>query len=308
MTDVVSGASVNSAITQINLADGTTYYDQQVVRLTQGGGFICDDAPAQITFEIYCDAKGNASVFPEEKKMMVNASNKCHPTVTFTHNAGCSKYVLEASGWAHDPLEEVRILYARNYQLYMLQMVVAIILGLFLTFKGRYRSNEIIGLAFGYCAFILTLAYLYNNSSLEEISYIIAIIVGLLVGYFSFHNLADLFIAALGALVGCILALIIISIFRIDNDLIVYLLIFAGIFIGFTGHFMTSHVELILCVLTGAYLIVEGITTFLGGVPSFLTGIQCLLHGDRTYFEATILYLAIFIAIALFGYQYQRKH
>eukprot|EP00350_Pseudokeronopsis_sp_OXSARD2_P011560 CAMPEP_0170541030 /NCGR_PEP_ID=MMETSP0211-20121228/882_1 /TAXON_ID=311385 /ORGANISM="Pseudokeronopsis sp., Strain OXSARD2" /LENGTH=215 /DNA_ID=CAMNT_0010843619 /DNA_START=589 /DNA_END=1236 /DNA_ORIENTATION=- len=215
---------------------------------------------------------------------------------------------MESSGWSHDPLEEARILYATNYQLYMFQQVVAIVLGLLLCFKGRFRANEIIGIAFGYLTFILILAYLYNNTDLGDVAYVPAVIAGLLVGYLAFKNLADLFVATIGALVGCILALVIISVLRIDNDLIVYLLIGVGIFIGFTGHFMTSQIELLMCILTGAYLIVEGVTTFLGGLPSFMTGIQTLLRGDTTYLIETVIYIAVFLAVAFFGYTYQTKH
>jgi len=278
------------------------------VEFTQGGGYLCEGEPAKITFEVICDKNGNASVLPDEKKMALNASNKCHPTVTFTHKAGCSKYIMESSGWSHDPLEEARILYATNYQLYMFQQVVAIVLGLLLCFKGRFRANEIIGIAFGYLTFILILAYLYNNTDLGDVAYVPAVIAGLLVGYLAFKNLADLFVATIGALVGCILALVIISVLRIDNDLIVYLLIGVGIFIGFTGHFMTSQIELLMCILTGAYLIVEGVTTFLGGLPSFMTGIQTLLRGDTTYLIETVIYIAVFLAVAFFGYTYQTKH
>jgi len=276
--------------------------------LTQGGGHLCEGEPAKITFDIICDKNGNASLIPEEKKMSLNASNKCHPTVTFSHKAGCSKFRVESSGWSHDPLEEARLLYANNYQLYMAQQLVALILGLFLTFKGRHWSNEIIGLAFGYTTFILILAYIYNNTDLGDKAYIPAVICGCIVGYLAYQNLADLFVATIGALVGCILALVIVSLFNIQNDIFVYLLIGVGIFIGFTGHFMTNTIELLLCVLTGAYLIVEALTTFLGGLPSYMTAIQLLLRGDTTYFVETIIYSAIFAAIAFFGFNYQRKH
>jgi len=144
-------------------------------------------------------------------------------------------------------------------------------------------------------------------SSLGNNSYFPAIVVGLLVGYYAFHHLANFFVATLGALVGCLVALILISVLRIDNDLIVYLLIFGGIFIGFTGHFMTGHIELIMGVVSGSYLIVEGLTTFLGGLPSFMTGIQDLIHGGNNYFAPTIVYLSLFVFLCFYGYHYQRK-
>ena len=147
--------------------------------------------------------------------MVLNASDKCHPLITFTHKAGCSKFIAETSGWSHDPIEEVRVLYASEYQLFMLQQVVAIIIGLFLVFKGRHRANEIIGLAFGYATFIMLLAYFMNNTDLGMFSYLIAGIAGLVIGYIAFNHLSDFFIAALGALAGAIIALILISIFNI---------------------------------------------------------------------------------------------
>ena len=117
------------------------------------------------------------------------------------------------------------------------------------------------------------LAYLMNNTNMGNLSYIPAILVGLIVGYIAFTKLSEFFIAALGAMAGMIIALVIISILNIQNDLIVYLLIIGGFVIGFFMHFMTSTIELFICILTGAYLVVEGITTFLGGLPSLLFGI-----------------------------------
>lgn len=151
--------------------------------------------------------------------------------------------------------------------------MVGIVLGLYLLFKGSKRAEEIIGIAFGYSVFIIVLAYCFNMTNLGNNSYIIAVVAGLLMAHYAYHHLSHLFIATLGAIVGCILALIIISLFRIDNDLFVYLLIGGGIFLGFSGHFVSYEIERWLGVCTGAYLIVEGLTTFLGGLPSFLTGI-----------------------------------
>jgi hypothetical protein len=131
---------------------------------------------------------------------------------------------------------------------------------------------------------------------------------GLLVGYHAYWNLGHLFVATLGALVGCILALIIVSLFRVDNDFVVYALIAGGIFIGFTGHFLDDHIELWLSAICGSYLIVEGLTTFLGGLPSFAAGVQDLLSGARYYTAPTILYFALFIGLSIYGAQYQRKH
>lgn len=114
--------------------------------------------------------------------------------------------------------------------------------------------------------------------------------------------------ATLGALVGCILALIIISLFAVDNDLIVYALIAGGIFIGFTGHFLDDHIELWMSAICGAYLIIEGLTTFLGGLPSFAAGLHDLLRGGKNYSAATVLYLILFVCISIYGARYQRKH
>ena len=157
---------------------------------------------------------------------------------------------------------------------------MSILLGLYLVFKGKHRSREVIGLAFGYSTFIIILAYLYNNTSLADASYLIAFLAGFMVGYYAYMNLADLFVATLGALVGCLIALILISIFSITNDLVVYLLILVGIFIGFTGHFITQEVELIMSVIVGAYLVTEGLSAFLGGLPSLVTGIQDMIAGS----------------------------
>lgn len=262
-----------------------------------------------MTYLVSCDANGDLSKLPDEKAFVVNASSKCHPTVSFTHKAGCSSVAVATSGgWAHDPIEEIRYLFATNYQLYMFQQMVAIILGLYLAFKGRDRSNEIIGIAFGYSAFILTLAYCWNLTSMGSNSYIPAFLIGVIVGYHSFYNFAHLFVATLGALVGCIMSLIIISLFNVNNDLIVYALIAGGIFIGFTGHFLNDHIELWMSAFCGAYLIVEGLTTFLGGLPSFAAGIQDLLRGSRYYTTPTLLYLILFVCISVYGARHQRKH
>lgn len=241
--------------------------------------------------------------------MVVNGTIKCHPTISLTHKAGCSQLVVTSSGgWSHDPIEEIRYLFATNHQLYMFQQMVCIILGLYLAFRGRYRSHEIIGLAFGYSVFIITLAYCWNQTNLGNNSYLPALLFGFLVGYHSYWHLSHLFVATLGALVGCILALIIISIFNVDNDLIVYALIAGGIFIGFTGHFLNDHIELWMSAVCGSYLIIEGLTTFLGGLPSFAAGIKDLLGGTSYYTAPTILYLILFVCITIYGARYQRKH
>lgn len=296
-----------SSVSQLEYENGTII-ESQVAELTQSGGYECNGEPSKITYEIICDKNGNASALPDAKQMTLNASNKCHPVITFTHNAGCAKYVAESSGWRHDPLEEVRILYATEYQLYLLQQAVNIVLGLYLCFLGGRRAKETIAIALGYGVFIITLAYTYNNTSLGDISYLIAIALGALMAYYAYYNLANLFVATLGALVGFLIALIIISILRIYNDIVVYLLIGVGIFIGFTGHFMTSKIELFMCILSGAYLIVQGVTGFLGGMPSFLTGIQDLLGGSQVYLTETVIYLVAWGVLAFVGYTYQKKH
>jgi len=39
-------------------------------------------------------------------------------------------------------------------------------LGIFLCFRGNRRGNEIIGLALGYTAFIISLAYFWNMTNM----------------------------------------------------------------------------------------------------------------------------------------------
>jgi len=186
--------------------------------------------------------------------------------------------------------------------------MVAIVLGLYLLFKGRRRPEHIIGISFGYTVFIITLAYCWNMTNLGNNSYFPAILLGAGVGYYAFQHLGHLFVATLGAIVGLLLALIIISIFAITNDIVVYALILGGILVGFTGHFMDAEVELWMTCVVGAYLIVEGLTTFLGGLPSFMTGIQNLINGSGSYKEATLFYFIIFIALILYGRHYQIKN
>jgi hypothetical protein len=275
------------------------------VALTVSGGQECQGEPSAITYQIVCDPAGNKSVIPSQ--FVVNGTNQCHPVITFKHKAACPMSQIQSSGWAHDPIEEIRTLFASNYQLYMLQQVVCIILGLYLCFKGERRRKEIIGVALGYSAFIISLAYFWNMTNMGSNSYIPAFLLGAICGYYGYQHLSHLFVAVLGALIGAIFALIIVSILAIDNDLVVYLLIIGGTFIGFTGHFLDNHIEEWMCYISGAYLIVEGLTTFLGGLPSFITGIQSLIHGSNQYTMATVFYIVIFVILIMSGRHYRYK-
>ena len=69
---------------------------------------------------------------------------------------------------------------------------------------------------------------------LANISYVPAILAGLLAGYYAYHRLFHYFVFANGALIGCFIALIVISIFAIDDDLVVYVLLLVGIVVGST--------------------------------------------------------------------------
>ena len=158
----------------------------------------------------------------------------------------------------------------------------------------------------GYGTFIIIFAYCLNLFNLGNLSYVPAIIFGAAFGYHAYKHLGHVFIAALGALIGCIVGLAIIAIFNITNDFVVYGILIAGIIIGATQHFMDDKVELFLSCFVGAYLVVEGLTSFLGGLPSFIYGIRLTIHGDTQYIVAVIIYSFMFMFLTVYGYHYQR--
>ncbi len=106
-----------------------------------------------------------------------------------------------------------------------------VIVGIALAAYGSSLSSVLVEAFVGYSAFLVTLAYCFEDARLSNgYALVISLVLGGLASLIAHKWISKSFVAALGVVTGVTLALFAVALFDVSHDFIVYpVLIFGGI-------------------------------------------------------------------------------
>lgn len=124
----------------------------------------------------------------------------------------------------------------------MLQGMFCVIIGLALAAYGSKLSTVLVEAFLGYSAFLITLAYCYEEWKLSNGNAIlISLAISALASFIANKWISKSFIASLGVAIGVSLGLFAVALFNINNDFVVYPLLTFGGICGAASFFKTDE-------------------------------------------------------------------
>lgn len=258
---------------------------------------LCKGNPWKVQFEVKCDAKELSYLSVDKFKSSKNADS-CELLFSATHSAGCS--VVSTA--------EVQEYVNKNPWIVALAMIA---IGIATCFYGGKLFDYLIVAIPALIAF--TFAFLILSGIMS--GWVLAIVGFLLsgaaaagVGYFAFKT-KKIAMGILGGIAGFfagyfLFSLVISLIFT--SQIVLWITLIACTAAGAWAIYKyQEEMELHATVFIGAYLIIRGLSNFLGGFPEEAQLFSMLSNGTFTFGLAFYGYIALFIALNVAGTWFQ---